>query len=638
MVTLHPDVTLEVGSNENDDIACITTLNYIVLTREDGKIHVYSFQGERLRVFEKHTSEVWDMVHIAGNIVVSVDEEGKLYCWDAFTCDIYGRFSGRSTSFRTVCKLDPNLLVLGSISNEVYIVSHENGRNITEIRKHKNVQSCDVSVAYDNIFVTDLLGNTATVWDCASGEMLAELKHDDMVHCTAINGKFIVTGCKDGKLYVRKNNTAYSLVNTMDMTDFLQRTNSMPAPVTSVSDVEIIESNLVMVTLSMGGIFFISLGQASACVARFVPPTTSALRRAYILSDRRIFVPSNARNCSIFTAPPDVKPLIENYAENLKIKAPRLTPAFPDKKESKYQVRRRSDSVLLDESNGGAPGSRMEKSKFQESRRIDHLLFNDADRNPPLPPKMPTNPLLRPISVETPKEAPLLTSNGDSSKLMALNSRSVEEPKEQRPNTLDEDSKDPKEQTELDDGSSDMSADSRSVMEVLNLNSELIGKLQKVEDDLAAQKIKTRNVEAELMAQKLHVAKVEAEFTAKLSVQNIEHLEAESALLAKLEVQDLKAMDAIAKMEDAQEAVANMESKMELQELEALNLATKMDVANSEKHIGILAGKFKTHEMETREVVAKLSEMMDLLQDQLSSTARSRSTRRRELPSTSRPV
>lgn len=131
---MTPYVALDCGTNKNKPTlqwhptTCIASSNFIANTyARDGIVRVFSLftTGKPRRTFRKHEQNVSDVLHIFGDVVVSVDEEGQLYSWDVSTGATLTELRVKDEALLSAKQIDSNTLILGACPTTTWLKRKE---------------------------------------------------------------------------------------------------------------------------------------------------------------------------------------------------------------------------------------------------------------------------------------------------------------------------------------------------------------------------------------------------------------------------------------------------------------------------------------------------------------------------------
>jgi len=175
----------------------------------------------------------------------------------------------------------------------------------------------DIFTMEDSFFISAAFDKTAIIWDTAKFDKLGTLIHDTPVTCVAATSKLIVTGCRDGKLYIYKNTTGedverpYLHVSTVDVRG-LSFAESSPGWLVSLTFINL---DVVMVTTLTGGIYFVSLSKRSSIA--HMKPTAKYIWCTTVLPDGKICIGGNDGYCAVISVPSKVHHAVTSFAKRL---------------------------------------------------------------------------------------------------------------------------------------------------------------------------------------------------------------------------------------------------------------------------------------------------------------------------------
>lgn len=132
----EPLQDLHIPTSKTSSITYINTSNIIAVT-QSRKVEVYSLEDgvEKIQTFDKHGGDVKEVkvIHLSHEILVSVDDKGNLFSWNAKTGQVIGQFK-KNDAFHYVEKLDDDYLLVGATHGNLYVLSHSMGDNFVEAR------------------------------------------------------------------------------------------------------------------------------------------------------------------------------------------------------------------------------------------------------------------------------------------------------------------------------------------------------------------------------------------------------------------------------------------------------------------------------------------------------------------------
>lgn len=319
---------------------CIATCNRIVAVVEESEgSRVFVYGGKNRQEFKRHAAKVSGLIHVEDNVVASVDKDGKGIVWNAAKGTVITGFQVSGEKFDVFRKIGPSSFAAQSESGKLYILSHNSGRNVKEMRTLKLGKFNYVIAAHINILLVQHLqeaslirnGDGVVVFDTETGDQLGHLNKKKAVVCAAINHWHIVTGCSDKKLYVFRKRSNFELAKTIDMENFMddedkdddeiedefdiEDDDENDAETEVILDITFIHSDLLMVTMFRSGVYFISIAKET-CIARIIRRKTDiGITSSAILADGRICLGGEYQFHAIYPTPAVLRRDIEEYTE-----------------------------------------------------------------------------------------------------------------------------------------------------------------------------------------------------------------------------------------------------------------------------------------------------------------------------------
>jgi len=176
--------------------SCIGTRNRIVAVVEESRgSRVFVYGGKNKQEFKKHAAKVSDIIHVEDDVVASVDKDGKGLVWNAVSGAVINGFQVSGEKFVVFKRIGPSSFAVQSESGYLYILSHNSGRNVKEVRHLELGKFNYIIAAHVNIFLVQFLedssliesGDGVVVMDTDQGIQLGHLNKRKAVVCAAIN-------------------------------------------------------------------------------------------------------------------------------------------------------------------------------------------------------------------------------------------------------------------------------------------------------------------------------------------------------------------------------------------------------------------------------------------------------------------
>lgn len=241
-------------------IACVPNADLIVVSTYEG-VYIYenSTQREPIRVLDEHVSFVQGVVHLFEDIFALVLLCGLLTTWHAGSGAVLDQLRISNVLCTTMTKAGGAMILVGTTSGEIIIVSRDNGSNLNVHRKctgESRGYVRDISV-YNGIIVS-VTERIVEIWNCLNGQRLHTIGKSNLSRA-ALSDELIVIGRQDGILYKYKMREEYNynLLRTIDLQKLhcFQQSN----PWVLLKDITFVTDDVVMVTIDHAGIFFVSL-------------------------------------------------------------------------------------------------------------------------------------------------------------------------------------------------------------------------------------------------------------------------------------------------------------------------------------------------------------------------------------------
>lgn len=296
-------------------ITCVPKYNLIVTTSKDTKARVYRLDAETNEphaVFSKHNGCVNGVEFLFDDVVATVGNDANIFTWHTTSAYPVSEFHIAQARWLTaICKLDDNMLAVGSQTGTLYILSHTRAANFKIMNQIHNVHSsfiknialgpsCMATIGYDR---------TTYIWDNLHFKPVAKLRHIhpvliDEISDQAINHDFIVACCEKGRIDLYRNQPLFPLEC------IFKHKNEAFESVTILND------DLLMVVGRSGHLGFISISQ-KVYKARVTIRSFGWLTKAYVLSDARIAIGDSFGACIIVTPPKIVAHAVQEYANRV---------------------------------------------------------------------------------------------------------------------------------------------------------------------------------------------------------------------------------------------------------------------------------------------------------------------------------
>ena len=313
-ITVSPLVNLKCVKYSVRDVACIPERDLFALVTYSNKVYIYSYEtkGEPLRVFRKHKNYVSALVHLSDDILASVDESGVLVTWRSGTCAVLDKLQVSEHKNWAITKVSSTHLLVGTHGAEVIRVRHDNGRNLA-VKNRVKVNSfkwIEKMASYNDICAV-VWENNGQILNNATGNILHDFQDNKTkgINAVAVSENFIVTGGRDGQIYVREIGDGYELLRTVNLRDIYNSGFRL----LNIVHLTFLSVDIVMVVTLNTGLFFVSV-ESGICISHFKLQDSEGLHRAAALSDGRICAGGPGHYCVIFQPPPEVADYISYYA------------------------------------------------------------------------------------------------------------------------------------------------------------------------------------------------------------------------------------------------------------------------------------------------------------------------------------
>lgn len=321
-----PRVVLNnINTTRSSLITYINTSNVIAVT-DNREVFVHSLEDQvtETLVFKKHGGSVTQVLHLCQDILVSVDDKGNLFSWDAESGAVLGEFK-KDHHFHSAEKLGNDTLLVGATGGKLFVLSHREGRNFVEEREVIASPFSEPQATVNSIFVHgDIIislyvSNYACISKTCDFGKVSEINQDKCIRAAALNDRSLVVGCDSGKLIIYKNHSSYEQIGEVD----LFAAPEMSFRKSPFHQLLFITDDLLLVSTYTTGIFFVSLSKKSTVANLYPGYYTSGnnLKRinrptCIILNDGRICV-EGSNSCCIFDPPPIVAADVKSYADQM---------------------------------------------------------------------------------------------------------------------------------------------------------------------------------------------------------------------------------------------------------------------------------------------------------------------------------
>jgi len=328
----------------------------------DGSIRIYTLANATstlFRVFKKHSAPAVGIFSLSGDFMLSVDSTGMLISWNALTGKVIESFQSQNCSFGTVKKLNKRALLCSDANrDEIRIIQHSDGKDFKHLSTVKKVCGdspiMNFAASQSVLVASSPLSNFIHVWDHDTLERKANFIQESTARGVLVNDEYIILGCDDGRIYIRKLRDMFSTASVIDLKPCAQYTD----PILSMR-IFFVSNDLVMAITRCIGFFLISI-QDNKCVAHFQPDLSrngsqSDPITATVLSDASVCY-GGVGYCHIFNPPRRIQQLIDRSRRRI----PNLPLLLEDMvmmnmrmvevvKESKTKKDRRLEGIAMKE-------------------------------------------------------------------------------------------------------------------------------------------------------------------------------------------------------------------------------------------------------------------------------------------------
>jgi len=251
--------------------------------------------------------------------MLSVDSTGMLISWNALTGKVIESFQSQNCSFGTVKKLNKRALLCSDANrDEIRIIQHSDGKDFKHLSTVKKVCGdspiMNFAASQSVLVASSPLSNFIHVWDHDTLERKANFIQESTARGVLVNDEYIILGCDDGRIYIRKLRDMFSTASVIDLKPCAQYTD----PILSMR-IFFVSNDLVMAITRCIGFFLISI-QDNKCVAHFQPDLSrngsqSDPITATVLSDASVCY-GGVGYCHIFNPPRRIQQLIDRSRRN----------------------------------------------------------------------------------------------------------------------------------------------------------------------------------------------------------------------------------------------------------------------------------------------------------------------------------
>jgi len=292
-----PIFTLNCGKKTVREITSIPNSNLIVATTNDGTLRIYSgYNSGRISLkFEKNVHKGTFIAHLFGALIASIGYSGKLRIWDVKTGEkISETILTANHRLTSISKRDEESLCIGDESGNLYVVLHDEGRNLKVTHFLKRIHSKRIhSITQSKSLFATSSSEKSVIF--RHNEETETLKHDSIA-CSTICKEYFIIGNFIGDVFIHQREAGFPQIATIHLSNICE---NITGPVVSMA---FIKSDTLMVTTLTGGIFILSMDTFS-CVSHLRPATNKGLTTSCVLSDGRICVGGSDGYLAIFRAP-----------------------------------------------------------------------------------------------------------------------------------------------------------------------------------------------------------------------------------------------------------------------------------------------------------------------------------------------
>lgn len=144
--------------------------------------------------------------------------------------------------------------------------------------------------------------NNGQILNSSTGNILHDFQDNKTkgINAVAVSENLIVTGGRDGQIYVREISDGYELLRTVNLRDIYNSGFRL----LNIVHLTFLSVDIVMVVTFSTGLFFVSV-ESGICISHFKLQDSKELHRAAALSDGRICAGGPGDYCVIFQPPPE---------------------------------------------------------------------------------------------------------------------------------------------------------------------------------------------------------------------------------------------------------------------------------------------------------------------------------------------
>ena len=147
------------------------------------------------------------MALLDGDIVASVDSNRRVKTSHSSTGELIKDIRV-GESAESVTRLNETTFAVATIHDGLFLISHSTGCDLAitsrERKAHSPYLRITAMAARSGFLVTASLDKLVRIWDASSSlTPLFQFQYLGRVLCVAIDDNFVVSGCEDGKIFVR---------------------------------------------------------------------------------------------------------------------------------------------------------------------------------------------------------------------------------------------------------------------------------------------------------------------------------------------------------------------------------------------------------------------------------------------------
>jgi len=319
---ISPEFTFSLGDDCVENIVQISS-NVIAIISSEPSIYIHRVEEKctsHLQTFSKHLRRITGLVHLFGDVLCSSDIGGSLFTWNwkAPKNEIIDTNQVGEMIMAPVIKLSETHLAVATNLGEIIIYTHEKGKNLLEQTRLKGATIGSISemCVYGHEIVVFNENYSASIWeysgDYSTAKRVGTFRYDGFIGAVVISEQYICTGCWEGTIVVREKGEALCKLKEIDLKPY-----SMDNEPISIVGLVFLARNVLMVTTTNSGVFFVSLDNEMVKISRYVsrifPESTeegSGNRRelysSTMLSDDRLCVGGEAGYCSVLPIPEEI--------------------------------------------------------------------------------------------------------------------------------------------------------------------------------------------------------------------------------------------------------------------------------------------------------------------------------------------